>query len=66
MLSEPAPTLAVVPEALESPRATMATFLGAMDDVKRGRPDRIDDDLATLDLSEVNPLVQRERGRDLA
>ncbi len=56
----------VVPEALRSPRATMATFLHAMNDIKRGQPERIEDARATLDLSEVNPLVRQERGEDLA
>ena len=55
-----------VPAALESPRATMGTFLHAMNDIKRGKPERIEDAVSTLDLSEVNPLVRRERGEDLA
>ncbi len=55
-----------VPESLQSPRATMATFLHAMNDIKRGDPERIADALSTLDLSGVNPLVRRERGEDLA
>ena len=55
-----------VPEALQSPRATLATFIQAMNDIKRGKPERIEDALRTLDLSEVNPLVRRERGSDLA
>lgn len=54
------------PESLASPRATMETFLHAMNDIKRGDPQRIDDAVTTLDLSEVSPLVRRERGRDLA
>lgn len=56
----------VVPEALGSPRATMASFLHAMNDIKRGDPERIEDALQTLDLSQVNPLVRTERGTDLA
>ncbi|HEB95854.1 MAG TPA: mechanosensitive ion channel family protein [Sedimenticola thiotaurini] len=55
-----------VPETLRSPRATLATFLHAMNDIKRGKPERIDDAVATLDLSDVSTLVRRERGRDLA
>lgn len=55
-----------VPETLSSPRATLATFLHAMNDIKRGKPERIDDAVGTLDLSEINVLVQKERGRDLA
>ena len=44
----------------------MDTFLSAMNDIKRGDPSRIDDAIATLDLSEVSTLVRRERGSDLA
>lgn len=55
-----------VPTSLASPRATMDTFLGAMNDIKRGEPERIADAVATLDLSEVNALVRAERGADLA
>jgi MscS family membrane protein len=55
-----------VPESLSSPRATMGTFLHAMNDIKRGEPERIDDAITTLDLSDVNSLVRAERGRDLA
>ncbi|MBT3047189.1 MAG: mechanosensitive ion channel family protein [Candidatus Thiodiazotropha sp. (ex Clathrolucina costata)] len=55
-----------VPENLKSPRATMETFLHAMNDIKRGATDRIEAAISTLDLSEINPLVQRERGEDLA
>ncbi|WP_275099746.1 mechanosensitive ion channel family protein [Sedimenticola hydrogenitrophicus] len=54
------------PETLISPRATMETFLHAMNDIKRGEPQRIDDAVTTLDLSAISPLVRRERGRDLA
>ncbi len=55
-----------VPEALQSPRATMATFLHAMNDIKRGKQERMEDAVKTLDLSGVNPLVRKERGEDLA
>ncbi|MCW8890148.1 MAG: mechanosensitive ion channel family protein [Sedimenticola sp.] len=54
------------PSTLVSPRATMETFLHAMNDIKRGDPERINDALTTLDLSGVNQLVRKERGRDLA
>ncbi len=63
---KPAEKPPAVPAALESPRATMGTFLHAMNDIKRGKPERIEDAVSTLDLSEVNPLVRRERGEDLA
>jgi MscS family membrane protein len=55
-----------VPENLNSPRATMETFLHAMNDIKRGVPDRIETAISTLDLSDINPLVRNERGEDLA
>ena len=55
-----------VPEGLASPRATMDSFLGAMNDIKRGDPERITAAVDTLDLSEVNALVRGERGADLA
>ena len=55
-----------VPAHLASPRETLRTFLGAMNDIKRGDKQRIEDALATLDLSEINPLVRRERGETLA
>ncbi len=61
-----APDAQPVPEALRSPRTVMASFLHAMNDIKRGKPERIDAALETLDLSQVNPLVRQERGTDLA
>jgi len=64
--SAPAPEVATVPVALSSPRATLATFLHAMNDIKRGKPERIDDAVTTLDLTGINTLVRRERGLDLA
>ncbi len=54
------------PAGLASPRETLRTFLGAMNDIKRGDQERLQDALETLDLSEVNPLVRRERGESLA
>lgn len=57
---------AAVPEMLASPRATMATFLHAMNDIKRGEAGRIEAAVSTLDLSNISPLVRNERGRDLA
>jgi MscS family membrane protein len=54
------------PDNLKSARATMETFLHAMNDIKRGTPDRITAAIDTLDLSEINPLVRKERGEDLA
>jgi MscS family membrane protein len=54
------------PATLNSPRATMETFLHAMNDIKRGNSERIVDAMTTLDLSGINQLVRKERGRDLA
>lgn len=64
--SQPLQSTPSVPEQVSSPQATMATFLSAMNDIKRGEPERLDQALRTLDLSEVNSLVRTERGRDLA
>ncbi len=64
--SKPLPQSPEVPEALSSPRATLGTFLQAMREIKNGKPERIDDAVATLDLSQVSTLVRTERGRDLA
>lgn len=61
-----ATTETAVPLGLRSPRATMETFLHAMNDIKRGKPEQIDTATSTLDLGAVNPLVRTERGRDLA
>lgn len=56
----------VVPKTLQSPRATMASFIHAMNDTKRGDSDAIKVALTTLDLSDVNALVAKERGTALA
>ncbi len=68
---EPAPAAAKtaaaeVPKSLASPRATVETFLKAMGEARQGHKQGLADALQTLDLSEVNPLVRRERGEDLA
>ncbi|MCG8016941.1 MAG: mechanosensitive ion channel family protein [Candidatus Thiodiazotropha sp. 'RUGA'] len=60
--AEPAP----IPQTLKSPRATMETFLHAMNDIKRGAPERIEAAITTLDLSAINALVRKEQGSDLA
>lgn len=62
----PPPVAPAVPSSLASPRATMETFLGAMNDIKRGEPERIETAISTLYLDDINPLVRRERGTDLA
>ena len=64
--AEEAEQSAAVPEILKSPRATMNSFLGAMNDIKRGNPDAIETAVSTLDLSEVNQFVRDERARDLS
>jgi MscS family membrane protein len=55
-----------VPESHISPRATMATFIHSMNDVKEGELEKINDAISTLDLESVNPLVRNERGKNLA
>lgn len=54
------------PALLSSPRETLRNFLSAMNDIKRGDKARMSDAVSTLDLSEINPLVRRERGPYLA
>jgi MscS family membrane protein len=56
----------VIPKTLQSPRATMATFIHAMNDIKRGDSDAIKAALTTLDLSDINALVAKEHGTALA
>ncbi len=51
---------------LGSPRATFTRFLHSMSDVKRGKSERINDAIKTLNLGAINPLIQQEKGRDLA
>ena len=62
---EPAPESAAAllgDPRLASPRATMATFLSAVNDVRRGRSQRWDDAVACLDLSAVDAATAgRER-----
>lgn len=60
--SEPEP----IPESLQSPRATMETFLDAMNATRAGETAQIEQAIATLDLSAVNPLIRPEKGRDAA
>ena len=52
--------------AIHTPRQTMATFIHAMNDIKRGDQTKIEIAIQTLNLSNVNPIVRKERGRDLA
>jgi len=55
-----------VPESLSSPRATMETFLHAMNDIKRGKPESITVAVTTLDLSDISALINEEKGISLA
>ncbi len=55
-----------VPESLASPRASMVTFLRAMSDIKKGKPERIADAITTLDLSDISALVKAEKGAALS
>ncbi len=59
---EPPPIL----DPLKSPRATMETFLNAMQGTRDGDDGQIEKAITTLDLSAVNALVRAEKGRDLA
>ena len=67
-VSEPAvpATPEPIPESLQSPRATMETFLDAMNATRAGEQAQIEQAISTLDLSAVNPLVRPEKGRDAA
>lgn len=62
----PEPEPPPIPDSLATPRATMETFLGAMDAVREGRTEAIADAISTLDLSDVNPLVRDEKGEEIA
>jgi MscS family membrane protein len=62
----PPPVETVDLRGLDSPRATMETFLGAMAEVEQGRGERFDRAIGTLDLSDVPPLIRSEKGRDLS
>lgn len=66
--SEPAPASEPkpIPESLRSPRATMETFLDAMNATRAGEDAQIEQAISTLDLSAVSPLIRTEKGRDAA
>ena len=55
-----------IPTSLQSPRATMSTFLEAMKRARAGDNDQLEIAVTTLDLANINPLVRTEKGRDLA
>jgi MscS family membrane protein len=44
----------------------METFLDAMQATRDGDTQRIEKAVATLDLSEINPMVRAEKGREAA
>jgi len=60
--SAPEPVAPHVPGERATARATMLTFLGAMDDVARGLEGRLADAVACLDLSEVSSILREEMG----
>jgi len=59
---DPAP----VSYELASPRATMATFLHAMDTALAAKGRDFDLAIQTMDLSEINPLIRQPKGEELA
>lgn len=65
-VDRPPPVATVDFRGVNSPRATMETFLGAMAAVEQGRGERFGRALGTLDLTDVPPLIRSEKGRDLA
>ena len=56
----------VIPEFKLTPRATMTRFLSVMDAAKQGDTEKVAEAITLLDLSDVNPLVQNEKGTELA
>lgn len=56
----------VVNKKLSSPRATVKSFLTAMDQVNTGKNERLSDAVATLDMSEVSALIRSERAQETA
>ena len=55
----------LIPDRLQSPKATMETFLSAMKAARQGDDAQIEQAVSTLDLTDVNPLVRAEKGADL-
>ncbi|OUR72672.1 mechanosensitive ion channel protein MscS [Methylophaga sp. 41_12_T18] len=54
------------PASLKSPRATMRTFVTAMEAVAGGQSQKLDLAIATLDLSNTAALIRHDKGRELA
>ncbi|MFW5426200.1 MAG: mechanosensitive ion channel family protein [Methylophagaceae bacterium] len=55
-----------IPLALSSPRATMQTFISAMEAVSEGNKQQLVQAISTLDLSEFSELIHDARGKELA
>lgn len=55
-----------IPLALSNPRATMQTFIAAMEAVSAGNKQQIEQATSTLELSGFSELIRNTRGRDLA
>ncbi len=55
-----------IPLALSNPRETMNTFITAMEAVAKGKKEQLKKAASTLDLSEVNKLIRKEKGNELA
>ncbi|OQY18018.1 MAG: mechanosensitive ion channel protein MscS, partial [Desulfobacteraceae bacterium 4572_35.1] len=51
---------------LASPRATMTTFLHAMDTALAATGRDFNHAMQTMDLSEINPLIRQQKGEELA
>lgn len=62
--AEPAPPR--VASERSSARATMMTFLGAMNDVADGLEDRLADAVLCLDLSKISPILRDDAGTKAA
>ncbi|EIC20429.1 mechanosensitive ion channel family protein [Thiorhodovibrio frisius] len=60
-VTEPSP-----PQGLGNPRATWSTLQTAIQEIQQGQEEEIETVISTLDLSEINLLVRKERGKDLA
>ncbi|MCB0355789.1 MAG: hypothetical protein KDD40_02220 [Bdellovibrionales bacterium] len=61
------------PVKLDNPRATMQSYLAAMEDYNRGRKEhnkellsRINDAMRTMDLDDLAPVLRAEKGKELA
>ena len=56
----------VIPEFKLTPRAALTHFLASMDAAKQGDTEKVSEAITLLDLSDVNPLIQNEKGTELA